>query len=464
MHNNKLLKLLAQLSAKEIKEFHSYVKRLFPNNSALNRLLEYLKKAHPDFSKDKLDSRKAHSYVFKEVEFKQQNINNAISDVRKELKRFLVWRYQEEFPYERDFLLLQLYKKLKAEKHFDQQLVTTMKGVEKQRNDIWYWLKKMRIAHEYYYDPKKEQINVEGQKLEAIMVNLDLFYTAAKLKYASEFYNRNALLKKTPPNLIFLEEVMNKNWESSLLHYCFQLVIQLLQTRKNEIYFKLKKIIIDNLGHFSAENLNTFFSYLINHHAYLNKGGAEINVEELLELYKYGIECRAFVVNGVFNVSHYNNIVDLACKLKEFDWLEEFNKNCSCHLPESISESTFRLSSAFILFAQEEYGEVISILLSTYPKGIHNEVRYRCLEIASNYEKHGGADRVIQLCLACEQFTRRNKKMNSQMQRKLLNFTKIVKKLCRGKVEISKEELWDDLAQYEGVYFGSWVTQKISLF
>ncbi len=463
MQTNKLLIFLKRLSEQEIKEFKiSYMNKLYDKTSVPNRLLNYLHKYYPNFSSDKLDAEKIHKSVFKNDTFNRNDVINAFSDLRKELKRFLIWNSKEDYAFEKDTILLQVYEKYNLKNHFDLQLKSMNRRVDKESEDIWKWYKKMRIAHENYFDPKKEQVNLSEESLMEAMKNLDKFYAISKLKYACELENRNQVLQNKLPEIKLLKELVNEsNDQDSILHQCFFLSYQLLQQRDENTYSDLKNIVLKNIKIFSKENQHIFLTYLINHHSYRMRNKLLLSRIDFFELYKFGVTYEIFIVNGVFNVSHFNNIVGLACTLKELKWLKNFLKNWSPKLNEEIREQTELMSQVSILFAGGEFEKIIKLTRTIEFKGINNKLRYRCVQIASSYELDDYSSQdVIDLCTACENFARKNTEIGENMKLGLLNFTKFVKKL--SKFSPQKEKIKTELKKGEFIYFEDWLKEKIS--
>lgn len=464
MHKNKLLIFLGKLSEQEIKEFKiSYMNKLYDKTSVPNRLLNYLIKYHPNFSSEKLDAEKIHKSVFKNGTYNRNDVINAFSDLRKELKRFLIWNSKEDFPFEKDSILLQLYEKYNLKTHFDLLLKSMNKKVDKESEDIWKWYKKMKLAHEYYFDPKKEQINLSESSLLAAMENLDKFYAISKLKYACELQNRNQVLQNKLPKIKLLKELVNESkHEDSVLHQCFFLALQLFEKREEDTYSKLKNIFFKNIKNFSRENQLIFLTYLINHHSYRMKNGLLLSRTEFFELYQFGVEYEVFIVDGVFDVSHFNNIVGLGCTLKELKWLKKFIKNWSPKLNDDIREQTELMSKVSLLFAGGEFEQIIELTRTIEFKGLNNKLRFRCIQIASSYELDSYSSQdVIDLCIACENFARRNTEIGEYMKLGLLNFTKFVKKLSVFPPQ--KEKIKAELERGEFIYFGDWLKEKVSL-
>lgn len=449
-----------------MKEFKiSYMNKLYDKTSVPNRLLNYLHKYHPNFSSEKLDAEKIHKSVFKNDTYNRNDVINAFSDLRKELKRFLIWNSKEDFPFEKDTILLQQYEKYNLKTHFDLLLKSMNKRVDKESEDIWKWSKKMKLAHEDYFDPKKDQVNFSEESLLEAMENLDKFYAISKLKYACELQNRNQVLQNKLPEIKLLKELINQsNNEDSELHQCFFLAYQLFQKRDEKTYLDLKNVVIKNIKKISSENQHIFLTYLINHHSYRIKNGLLLSRSELfglLELYQFGVAYEIFIVDGVFDVSHFNNIVGLAASLKELKWLKEFIKTWSPKLNEDFREQTKLISEVSILFAAGQFDKIIELTRTIEFKGVNNKLRFRCMQIASSYEMNYAPQDVINLCTACENFARKNTEIGANMRQGLLNFTKIVKRLVAFPPQ--KEKIKADLEKGEFIYFKDWLKEKVFL-
>ena len=462
MQNNKLIKFLKKLDEQEIKEFKtSYMDRLHSKNSIPNLLLKYLQKHHPEFPKEKLQPEKVYKIIFKDSNFSQDKINKAISDLRGELKLYLIRKYQDEFPFERDLILLQLYEKYNLKPHFDLHLKSMLRDVKKEKLHAGKWLKKMRIAHEGYFDPKKEQIDQSDEFLIEANENLDQFYALSKLQYACELHNRSQVIQGKTSNINFTELISNPSIQNySPLHKSFFLAYQLFLNRSEQIYLELKKTVFKNIRDFSLENQHILLTYLINHNSYKKKKGLPFSRKELFEIYQFGINSEMFIKDGIFNSSHFNNIVDLGCKQKELKWLEHFIERWSIYLAEEIRDPTIQISKAFIHFEKKEFGKVTDILNKHNFKGVHNKLRFRFLEIAAKYELGEKREHIISLCQTSKKFARRSSELGNIMGEGLYNFSKFVEKLLSPKLQV--EKIKAEFEKKEFIYFEDWLKEKVS--
>ena len=132
-------------------------------------------------------------------------------------------------------------KKRKLTDRFYRGVKNAIKEFE-QQNSSWKNLNLLYLHELNTYNSDGTQY--KSNKLEAAMAHLDQFYAIFKLKYASEFLNRNNVLSEK--NTIWLltqiknyAEKNNAN-KSPYLNLNYQ-IIQLLQTESWETFLTLEK-------------------------------------------------------------------------------------------------------------------------------------------------------------------------------------------------------------------------------
>jgi len=421
----KLLALLAKLSKKEMKDFQSYMSKLFTKSDA-TKLLQYLKKYHPTFGAKQLSESIIHKKVFGDKPFKKQNIAKVAYQLNKELRRFLIWQ-SDEHTFEKELILLKRYKTLNAPKQVELQLKKMERQVEQDKNNNWYAFMKMRLAHERYFDPRQETPQAWGTTLINAMNSLDDFYIFFKLFYAAEMLSIQQVRNEPIPPIKLLEKVQQLIPESNSINIrAAQLTTWLLQGKEEKIYDTLKHFVIENIDEFSQEHKQVLFTRLLNQISYWIKEGKDFYIKEYFEFLKLGVTSGVFISNGVFHIGHFNNIVDVACKLKELVWLEDFITKTSFLLEEAIREETLIFSQAFIHFGQEAFDKTLALLVRYQPKTAFNKARFWMLSIASNFELKTEEESILNLCQNCNKFVYRNDKITSEMKTNILNFTKMV--------------------------------------
>ncbi len=464
MHNNDLLILLSKFSKKEMKEFDVFMKRRSSPTSAANKLLTFIRKQHPVFESTKCTVEKAHAFVFKKKTFKRTDILNAISDIRKELKKYLVYNHHEGFSYEHGFILLQLYKKYKLDKLFDKQLDAMRRELQQSsQKDMWSSLKEMQLAHEHYYHMSTKR-RTERSELRKAMEQLDLFYAAAKLKYSSEWYNGFQILDEEEPDISFLVEIEKADWEkTSLYHYCYKIALKMIRTREESLYRLLKGMFIDLVDQIKQEDQYVLITYLLNHTSYEIRKGKEAYEKESFELLQFGFKRQIFSINGKIDPVHFINMVEVSTNLKEFNWATDFIKVWSSNLEPSTREYYVLLCEALIEFRRKNFKLCSSILAKVDLKEPQDELRGRWLKIIVHYEEEKKEDRpenfILNQCTAFEKFVQRNKLIHQKRKNAVKLFTKVLRLVLN--VNADKAKILGILDSAEDFHYKSWLYQKV---
>jgi len=461
MRDQKILKLISKLPRTDVKAFGKYLIGVHAEKHNLCRLFFYLKKYYPNFDSEHLSAERINMEVYGGRPLDRKFIGTEFSKLGIDLRKFLVWKYQDEFTDERDFILLQVYKKYNLQAPFNQQIEKMERETNKiVAKDSLYWLKKLRLAHEFYFDPRKDQILMNNEKLVAAMSHLDVFYASTKVKYAVEFYNRFEVKQEPIPAIKHLDDILKTNATlDPVLLQCYKLSLLLFKYRKEESYTQLKENILTYTEDIAPIDRYVFFSYLLNHNAYLSKQNNVNNIHEIFNLYQSCIDKSFFMSNDIFNNGHFTNIVDIACKLNKFEWAVEFIKKYSPNLLKTTRKETVIICQALIHFFKKEYQQVIDLFSVKRYKSLHNNVRYKLLNIAVNYEIYGDEEHVRMLCTAFEVNVRRNKELNQVTQKGLINFCKMVKRLLT--FQVKKEELRKEFNALGVIFFKGWIAEKI---
>ena len=465
MQKNKFVKFLSKLSKNEIKAFSKHLASIHTEKHVLFRLLEHIKKYHPSFDSKKMKSEEVFYKIYGAKPFNGKLLLTQVSKLRAELKRFLIWNHQEDFSYESNFILLKLYKKYGLKDEVEKQLAKMKKhNEEEKRKDLWYWQRKMRLAHEHYHYIATERINNSVVQIHEAMDSLDLFYAVAKLQYSSEYYNRENVFKQATPKIKFLEELNQTKWDNSfLLHHCYQLALSMIRERSESSFYALKKIVFEQSTDFHKNDRFALITYLLNHFSASIRQGNYSLVDQVFELYKYGIDDELFIVDGHFEYNHFENIINIACKLEAFEWVEQFFKRWKDTLNDDKREDVILLSESFIWFKKKEFDKIISVfsLHKNRFKSLYHRAKFYVLNIAASVETNIDAERIVYKCRALERNVRDDKLMSKAMEKALLNFSKLVRALSDYKPD--KRKLENMMQEFGDLHFRFWLEEKIEM-
>ncbi|MEM1322347.1 MAG: hypothetical protein AAGG75_18940, partial [Bacteroidota bacterium] len=426
------------------------------------KLFNYIKEFHPYYSSDKLDKAYAFKRIFKGESYNNKKLMDTLSDLHISIKEFLLVQEIKKESIERDFLFLQILKDRNLEKLYLKQIgQSKTKLNENIKQDLWNYLDLMKLHHLNYFLPNNK-LSPEQDSIKKAMKNMDLFYTATKLLYSSELYSRKNILAESN-QIPLLEATLTFTQQQGttipLLHQIYSHTLLLIKDKNVQSYSFLKSILLNKPKVLQEQEQKIILTYLLNYAVGCVRQGKTIYLKEIFNLNKVGVEHRLLIENGNISFTRFNNIVDAACKLKEFDWVHDFIKDWSIYLNQDIREGTVKIAKAIIKFENEEYESVIKALKDENYSIIDHALRAKWLLLCSYYEVFGNSSIVLNYARAFEVYLKRSRINSTELAIGSANLIKFVKKLAYGKT--SKDTLYHEVSTTEFIFFKSWLIRKI---
>lgn len=96
----------------------------------------------------------------------------------------------------------------------------------------------------------------------------------------------------------------------------------------------------------------------------LNQGNLDF-IPVLLDLYKSGIEQKILFDNGILSRFTYKNVVALALRLKQFDWVEQFLEEQTIYLEPETRSSIYNYNKAKLHYGKMDYPNALQLLMLT---------------------------------------------------------------------------------------------------
>ncbi len=462
MKNNIFLVTLSKISKKDFKSFYKYSRKQYEIDSAANQVLKYLKRFYPDFDRYELEEREAFKKIFKRETFNKSKIQNALYDLNKYLKDFLILQHINNSPFEKASTLKRIFENLKLDKQAQEQH-KKMNAVlsASNENEVWYWVKKLQVSHESYFTLNLEKVALANKRVGEIITDLDNFYALAKLKYACEVFSRIQVVNESHEEILHLDDILSRDWSViSTLHDLYQTALNLIKTREDIFYYKIKKTITSNLVKISLHEKQTLTTYLINHTAYHIKKGNHKFGRETFELYKYRVKNNSFIINGYFDSPHFVNIVDVAGALQEFKWIEYFINQYQENLKIDTRKTVLELSLAIFHFWKKDFHESLELLGEKFKKNIFFDIKSRLIRIACKFELESeyGTEHILSECNALDNYIRRNNLAPPSIKKATYTFVKILKNLLH--FQPKKKEINLLLNNGEFIFYKTWLLQK----
>ncbi len=462
MKNSLLIQLLQNLSPKEMADFSLYLKAQRSRSILLRQTFDYLRKLYPDFSSEKhLDIEYARTKLLPS-EAPRKRLLNLLADLHQLLKDFLVWKQVKESEFAYDFALLEQYKSRKMDKAFFQfadRLIQKYEG--QQQRSIWSYLQLMMLYRNKFFHPNSPKLNPDDPLPQKSLALLNQFYQGARIRLATELLNREKILKSPGLPSIVNEPRNTFPPDESPLIQLYTQVYQLEKEQREEVFFTLKERFFQVVEEqeLSYDDQYFVFLHLINFTSAQIKQGKQNFLQEAFSIYHFCLQYPMLERGQYFTPTNFSNIVNLACRLKQFEWARYFIQTYQRHLPTTVRESAARISFAMIHFEEGDFELTLEELQDiTYANAFY-DLRARSLRLRCYVELEESTDLVLHYCRSFEQFIRRNNKIKGDNAEASANFIQLIKELARQRS--SKAQLEELLATKQPIFFKSWLSKKI---
>lgn len=464
MLNSKLILLLRGLKKEELKKFDFYLNRIYDKQNGAIKIFNHIKKYHPEYDSKKLEKKYVFDKVFNNEIYKPRKITDIGSDLHLKLKEYLRWEEIKQASFISNLHNIEIFKKRKLDKFYFEEIYKANRQLNKERDknglDMFHYLKSMLLYHQEYFSQSTKKISKEKGGIMGVMKQLDLFYIIAKLKYSCELLSRENILQESH-QILWINELLEycSRHEEDLmpLHKLYLVALFLIKEKKPEHYQKLNRLLFDNVQLISINDQLILFSYLVN---YKVKDKENNYYEELFSLYKSGLESGILLINDEIGYSHFNNIIVIACKAEEFDWVEEFINNYACKLNKKFKSAAVNISLAYLNFEKKEYEKVLTQIQEIECMDAAFSVRGRALVLRSYFELKEQENLILDYCKAFKVFLKREKILNKKTLSNYFKLISFVRKLLSKKA--TKASLQKQIEQEPFFLFRKWVSEKIN--
>lgn len=439
MKSTHLVKVLSALDAKELKKFNDWVKSPFFNkNKKVNALCYFVLKYAPNYDDKGFTKEKAYQVVFKSRNYNSIQFNNVISDLLQLLFQYLAYQnFQRTSEFEKICLMNELFAKglndsmLKISKRYEKSKAQTPIRNSSHFFDNYLFYKQI---DEYQLTQPTRDFN---ESLQLKNDELDLFYTATKLKIASDMASRNLVVKGNY-ECHFLDEVLERienNFEVYQKYPAVTVYYNVIQTmtKKDEnYYFQLKDLLANNLAIFPKEELRVLYDYARNYCIRKINQGHSAYYKEILSLYQFLLDKQIIFKNGYLTQWDYKNIVTVGMRLKEYDWTEQFIQKYKAQLPPKEQENAYFYNMAVYHYERKAYKESLLMLHEVRFTDASYHIGAKIIQIKSYYELDE-SDAFYSLIETFRIYIIRNRKLSDYRKKANLNFLKLVQKTFKLK-------------------------------
>lgn len=431
------------------------------------KTFDYLYKYHPEYKLTaKLEARYAYRKIFGQpmtTKSHRSNLFNTLGEIKQSLEDFLLWKEVKKDSYNRDKMLLDIYRKRNVERFYNIYFDKAWNRLETDENqDMWNEYNRMELSYLKYFYKNEEPLKSRIKIFNKMIQSLQAFWINASLRFGSEKTSIEQISNLQVPFLSLDEAIKlakNQPFINNKFNQINLLILELYEESNFQKFQLVRDLIFENY-HFAEKGYQKLiYGFLINFTAAKIKTGDLNYKKESLLIYKFGLETKLILEDGLLSSITFNNIIKVACDLDELEFAISVVDKYGNYIPEGIKADSISISMAMILFEKGQYEEALIELNTGEFFRIDLGFKFRGLKLQCLYELKE-YDLLFYHFKAFESWVRRNsKKLGNSNELACYNLIKFTRILARpiDDIDIVKQQI--NLAPY--LFFRSWLLNKV---
>jgi hypothetical protein len=368
----KLFDYLGKLSKKEEKQFLEF----FPKGK--EKLYGFLVALmdHRKGAKAKIPEAKLWSKATGEPYDPERNLDPQKSKILSHLQEFYAWLGFINDPFAQETYLFKEVLNRDLDKETEALYPRLQRKAQKGypvTSDLFGFLLNLDEGYNLYYT-----MNGRPGKLDPMATlhgNLDAFFMARKLLFASAALTRNRLFNEShelgliQPVLDYIRD--NEESQPALVRIYYYVYLTLKEPEKDAYYDALIQLLEDHHQSLAEIEKADFYQHATNYCIRKTNQGVEGYVKKLTDLYEYQVSEGIITdAKGRLGPRNLKNIVVMMCRAKEFEWVDTFLKRFGpegdLKLTHAYEGYAVKYNRAVWHFHQEEFEACRDILLEIW--------------------------------------------------------------------------------------------------
>ncbi len=464
MRQTKLIALLKNLDALEMKHFGEFVASPFFNkDKRLWTIVQMLRKHHPDFTTRTLVKAEVFKKLFPGQPISLSLQNKMLHTIASLLEDFLVWNRLQQQSNKKEFLLLESFKKRGMDKQFFSKAEKLRLALaDKKVGDMDYHYDNYYLNFLIYGHPNLPKAKGD-EYAHDYNLSLDQFFYGAKFKSIAGIRCFKKYFKGDADGLDGdqLLEFVDKDKLSGPQKAFYLLAVAFGAEITVPKYYELKDFVFKELHTFGSD-LVDIYQLLFNYGVYCPL--KDKKDRELFDLYVLGLENDLLLENGYLLEVNFNNLIILACRLKRFEWAKKFLEEKIDLIYIDNRKNVEAYSDAYISYSEGKYEEAVRKLMNG---DLEFSIQFYTVNakfvLLKTYYLMDDFDNLYRFMDSLNVFLRRNTiQISKENQKGMLNFVSHLKKIYQSD---NKNELLDlkKRMEKEPIYSKKWLLEQIDL-
>lgn len=436
MHASRLVQELEKLNPRDQERFTQFVESPYFNQHANTRKLLRLIYNGLDNKEYKLERRRLHKQLFPGKPYREQAVFDVMSYLKKLFLRFLAYEQLADQEFGEELLTFEAAyhrRRFDLMKNRAKRLERDLGGTDKTGGHFRQLRYQLHKTLGYYEGTFETENRATIENLQRMIDELDGYYIIEKLKNACQL---QAMMMRTSSeyDMGLLDELLKfleTNWDDKFAEQpsigMYYNILMSLRRGDNPQYYKyLRELIDTKLELFDGEERSNLFHFANNYCILKINQGNGAYIDELFQLYRRADAANLLLENGMINEKQYKNITALGCRLREFDYVEDFLERYRESLPANKQENAYTFNKATFFYHQKRYDEAENLLRDVNFTDVIYHTTATMLRMRIFFE-NGDTESLINLLETFRLYILRNRKLSVQDKRSYNTFIRFAR-------------------------------------
>lgn len=469
MYKNKLFPLLSRLNQRELTAFEKCLTQHFTRQDIPSNVFRYVRNFHPHYREADVHPPAIHSQLFASEPYNKGKVHTAYSEIFQQLRDFLLSEKVKKDRFQYRYTWISVLEERGLYPTAREEAAELRKEVEElPGKDVTDYLKGIEAWYYFTYLTNRDRQKADIDALKGYVNNLDTYYAVCRLKVACELLN---LEQQYPNNFSFatlpplVDSIVDEQQADHPLLLCYKAVYQLLATSEVQYFDHAEMLLTQHIDHIATPELHTIISYLHNYAFPRVRDGVREFQEKVHHINVMALDCQVFAEKGTMSNAQFNNIVHVACKVRDYDWAERFIFEQRQYMETTNLEATVELAKATYYFEQQLFHEAtlcLEVATAKDTKEVFHEIRANVLKLSGYYELNPEHDQISPTCERFEQYLYDKRARMEPIMNSVLRFIRILRMLCKS--ESSRDSILNTINLPLPVANREWLLEKANQY
>lgn len=469
MVKSRLIEVLRTFSKKEFRNLKKWLYSPMHNQrSDVIELYEYLIKNNHLYGNDLIKKEIVFKSIYPNEAFDDSKMRQVMHFAFKSIEEYLAFIEINKNPINLKIALAKSYRKRKL-----------LKQTEKTIQNIDYSIKNssfknnIHFRNKYHFEEEKYNYLIDLKQvrtklnLQEAADSLEIAFIIDKLKQVSLMVSHKTIFNiEYDYGLLndILEYIEQKKLLGKPYIATYFYIYKTLIEKEIDSHFVNLKFQINNFGNiFPTTELGTIYLMAINYCIRRMNAGSKEYIKEAFLLYKKGMENKVLIEQtGNLSRFTFQNVIAIALRLKEYEWVENFIQDYQSLLNEKYRQNSVHYNQAKLHFERKEYEKATELFIQFEYKDILLNLNSKAMLLKMYYEQ--SEFRVLESLLESVRAYLQRKKVMGYHKANYKNIIRYTKKLLKVNPysRAQKEKLKAEIAAAKPLTEKAWLLKQLA--